>query len=156
MPDFQVETLKPQPFAYITLTAKVPEMPKAMGDGFDRLSAAFAAAKAEMAGMPMCHYTDYDEQSATFDLGFPARPDQLEALREAGLSIGETPSGRSMKATHIGPYDTVVETYNKMTEAMKKQGLVGAHDMWETYFSPPETPPEKIRTDVIWPVSEAA
>lgn len=156
MSDFEVETLKPQPFAYITLTAKMPEMPKVMGEGFDRLSAAFAEARAEMAGMPLCHYTDYDEQSATFEFGFPARPDQVDALRAAGLSIGETPSGRSMKAIHIGPYDTIVETYNKMTEAMKKQGFEGTKDMWESYFSPPDTPPEQIKTEVIWPVSEAA
>jgi hypothetical protein len=156
MPDFHVETLKPQPFAYFTLTAQMSEMSEAMGAGFERLSAAFAKAKAEMAGMPLCHYTDYDEQSVTFELGFPARPDQVEALRAAGLSIGETPSGRSMKAIHIGPYDTIVETYNKMTEALKEQGLEGTKDMWEAYFSPPETPPEQIKTEVIWPVREAA
>ena len=56
----------------------------------------------------------------------------------------------------MGPYDSIVNTYNAMTEAMKAQGFVGARDMWEVYYSPPETPPEQIKTEVIWPVREAA
>ncbi|MNL80251.1 Bacterial transcription activator, effector binding domain [compost metagenome] len=57
-----------------------------------------------------------------------------------------------MKAIHIGPYDTVVKTYDALTGAMKARGLTGAHDMWEVYYSPPDTPPEKLRTEIIWPV----
>jgi len=154
MPEFPVVELVPQPFAYITITAKMAEIPKAMGDGFGQLSMLFAQAKATMAGMPMCHYLDYDDKSATFQLGFPCRPDEVEALRDAGLSIGETPSGKNMKAVHMGPYDGLAATYAAMTEAMKAQGLSGTKDMWETYFSPPETPPAEIKTEVTWPVKE--
>lgn len=152
MPDFPVVTLAPEPFAYITTTTPMPEIANAMGQGFNRLSEAFGKAKATMAGMPMCHYIAYDEQKTTFQLGFPARPDEVDALKAAGLEIGETSSGSNMKAVHMGPYDTVVKTYNAMTEAMKAQGLTGAQDMWEIYYSPPETPPEQIKTEIIWPV----
>ncbi len=155
MPEFPVVTLSPEPFAYITITANMTEIPKAMGDGFGQLSMLFAQAKVTMAGMPMCHYLDYDEKSTTFQLGFPCRPDEVEALRDAGLSIGETPSGENMKAVHMGPYDGLGTTYNAMTDAMKAQGLTPAKDMWETYYSPPETPPEQIKTEVTWPVQEA-
>lgn len=153
MPEFPVVTLTPEPFAYITLTSQMKDIAETMAEGFGRLSMLFAQARAEMAGMPMCHYLDYDESSTTFQLGFPARPADVEALRDAGLSIGETPAGRNMKATHIGPYDTIMTTYTAMTAAMQAQGLEGTKDMWETYFSPPETPPEQIKTEVIWPVA---
>ena len=152
MTEFPVVTLTPEPFAYITITARMTEISKAMGEGFGQLSMLFAQAKATMAGMPMAHYLEYDEKSTTFQLGFPCRADETEALRDAGLSIGETPSGRNMKAVHIGPYDSIVGTYNAMTEAMKAQGLTAARDMWEAYFSPPETPPDKIKTEVTWPL----
>ena len=61
-----------------------------------------------------------------------------------------------MTATHIGPYDTVSETYSTMDRAMQAQGLTGSKDMWERYLSPPDTPPEQTRTDVIWPLLTAA
>lgn len=155
MPAFPIVTLKPEPFAYVTITSPITGIAQAMGEGFGRLGGMFSRAGAEMAGMPMCHYIDYDGTSTTFQLGFPCRPVEVGALGAAGLSIGETPSGETMKAVHVGPYDTVVSTYNAMTEAMKSQGTVGARDMWEVYHSPPETRPEAIRTEILWPVLKA-
>ena len=153
MTDFPVETMKPSPRAYITRTAKMSDIPQAMMEGFATLSELFAKAKASMTGMPMAHYLAYDNASTTFELGFPCRSEDEHELRAAGLSIGMTPEGRSMKATHIGPYATVVATYNAMIAEMKAKGLVPAKDMWEIYHSPPETPPAEIRTDVVWPIA---
>lgn len=153
MADFPVVTLTPKPFAFITKTVAMPEIPKAMGEGFGTLSALFAKAKATMGGMPMAHYTAYDSRTVTFELGFPALPHEIEALKAAGLTIGETPSGPNMTAIHMGPYDGVGGTYAEMNAAMDAKGLKAATDMWETYYSPPDTPPEQIKTEVTWPVS---
>jgi effector-binding domain-containing protein len=57
-----------------------------------------------------------------------------------------------MTAHHLGPYDTVAQTYGDMQAQMKVDGLEGSADMWEIYMSPPETPPDKIMTEVVWPV----
>lgn len=153
MTDFKIETMRPRPFAFVTRTAKMTEISSAMAEGFAALGAMFAKAGATMAGMPMAHYRAYDAKTTTFDLGFPCRSEDTKALAAAGLSIGETPAGQSMTATHVGPYDTVVSTYNAMTTEMQSQGLKPAGDMWEIYFSPPDTPPERIRTDVVWPIA---
>lgn len=153
MSEFTVETAAPQPFAYLRRTSRIVDMPKTMGEGFASLESMLAAAKAVPAGMPLAHYLDYDETSTTFDLGFPVRAEDVQAVRAAGLEVGETASGRVMKGTHMGPYETANETYQAMMAEMKNKGLTAARDMWEVYFSPPETPPEQIRTDVIWPVS---
>ena len=131
-------------------------MPKTMVEGFRTLFEHFVKAKAQQAGMPMAHYLEYDTKSTTFQLGFPVRQEDVEPLRSVGLDIGETPKGENMKAVHVGPYDSIVKTYDIMTAAMKKQGLKGSRDMWEIYYSPPETPPEQIQTEIIWPVSKAA
>lgn len=147
-----VVELAAQPFAYVSLHASIADIPKAMAGGFDTLSSGFARAGATMAGNPLTHYTDYDGGSASFDLGFPAREEEVAALRAAGLSIGRTPAGRNMTATHIGPYDTLSRTYNLIMEAMEREGLAGTRDMWEIYFSPPGTPPAQLRTDVVWPL----
>lgn len=155
MADPAIIELKPRPFAYISLRSTLPQMPQTMGQGFATLGQMFAEAKAQMAGNPFAHYTDFDATSASFDLGFPVLETDVPALRAAGLSIGQTPGGRNMTATHVGPYDTVSRTYDLMTAAMKDQKLSPGKDMWESYLSPPETPPEQIRTDVIWPVEAA-
>jgi hypothetical protein len=156
MHDLQVTQATPQPFAYVVRKARMTEMPKVMGEGFGTLSALFQKARAPFAGGPMAHYLDYDAESATFELGFPAHEEDVDALAAAGLSIGRTPGGQTMTAIHVGPYDTIVKTYDAMTREMAKRSLKGSKDMWEVYFSPPETPPEEIKTEVVWPVTAAA
>jgi hypothetical protein len=156
MPEPVLTTLTPAPFAYLVRRSAIADMPRTMSEGFATLFRLFARAKARQSGMPMAHYLEYDEQSTTFQLGFPVRPEDVEALKQAGLEIGETPKGENMKAIHIGSYDSIVKTYDVMTTAMKKQGLEGSRDMWEVYYSPPETPPEQTQTEVIWPVRRAA
>lgn len=155
MPEFPVVTLTPGPFACVTIATPVAGIAGAMAEGFCRLGDLFARAGAEMAGMPMCHYVEADQTSATFQLGFPCRPDEVAALRAAGLSIVETPSGEAMKAVHIGPYDDLTKTYAAMAKAMEAHGRIGSRDMWEVYCSPPETPPQQIRTEVLWPLQPA-
>lgn len=152
MTDFPIETMEPTPRAFITRTCKMSEIAAAMASGFETLSALFAKAEAPMTGMPLAHYLAYDNVSTTFELGFPCRAEDADALRAAGLSIGTTPTGRNMKATHIGPYTSVESTYHAMIAQMTAKGLMPAQDMWEIYFSPPETPPAEIRTDIVWPI----
>jgi len=156
MADPAIAELTPRPFAYISLRSTLPQMPATIGQGFVTLGQMFARAKAQMAGNPLAHYTDFDATSASFELGFPVLENDIPALRAAGLSIGQTPGGTNMTATHFGPYDTVSRTYDLMTRVMKEQKLSPGKDMWESYLSPPETPPEQIRTDVIWPVEAAS
>lgn len=155
MPGFPVVTLTPGPFACVTITTPMTGIAGAIADGFCKLGELFARAGAEMAGMPMCHYVEVDSTSTTFQLGFPCRPDEVEALRGAGLSIVETPSGEAMKAVHIGPYDDLAKTYAAMAKAMEAHGRIGSRDVWEVYCSPPETPPERIRTEILWPLQAA-
>lgn len=155
MQSFEVTELSAAPFAYITRSVPIKGIAEAMGQSFAELGKAFATAAAPMTGPPLCHYTAFDGTSTTFDVGFPCRSEDGARLAAAGLTVGTTQAGKVMKATHTGPYETVVETYNAMQDEMKVRKLVGAEHMWEVYMSPPETPPDQIVTEVIWPVSVA-
>jgi hypothetical protein len=155
MPEFRIETLAPQPFAYISRSAALPDMPKVMGEGFGTLGALFAKAKAQMMGPPLAHYLSFRDGRATFDMGFPVRAEDTAALKAAGLSVGQTPGGAAMKAIHVGPYDTVSRTYDAMGNEMRLRNIAGTEDMWERYLSGPEVQPTEIRTEVIWPVKQS-
>jgi effector-binding domain-containing protein len=150
-----VVELQPRPFAFVKLQSRLAEMPETIGQAFATLAQLFDKAGAQMAGNPMAHYLDFDASLVSFELGFPVIEADVEKLRSAGLSIGRTPSGQNMTATHIGPYDTVSKTYATIEAAMKAHAVIGTKDMWESYLSPPETPPEQTRTDVIWPLVAA-
>lgn len=153
MTDFPIETRTARPFAFLSRSAALPDMPATMGALYQAVAAAFAAARAPMEGPAWCRYTAFDGTTVGFDAGFAARSQDCDALRAAGLSIGETPSGRVMTGWHVGPYDTVSATYDAMQAAMKAAGVTGTETMWEAYHSPPGTPPEETRTQVVWPLA---
>ena len=148
--------LQARPYAYLSMESTLLAMPNVVASGFHTLADLFARADALFAGSPLVHYLAFDTRLVDFDLGYPARPGDVERLRAAGLSIGETPGGPSMTARHLGPYDSLSETYIVMDEAMRRLAISGSRDIWESYPNSPDTPVEHFCTEVIWPLLPAA
>lgn len=148
--------LEPRPFAYLSIEATLLEMPNAVAQGFRTLADLFARADAHIAGSPLVHYLAFDMRLVDFDLGFPARPADVDRLRATGLAIGQTPGGPSMTAWHAGPDDDMSKTYLIMDQAMRQPKIEGARDIWECYPSRSEASAEQFRTEVIWPLIPAA
>ncbi len=153
IPSFAVTETVPQPFAYLRRHTPIAEISGAMTEAFAALDKAFRTAHAVPAGPPLAHYVAYDQEDTSFELGFPIIADDAEALKVAGLEIGETYGGPVMRGLHRGAYDTVTATYEAMMTDMAARGLVAAEDMWECYLSPPGTTAERIETEVIWGVA---
>lgn len=153
MPGFSRTTLKAQPFAFVTLSCPLAQIGQTIQEGFGRLGAAFSAAHAAPAGPPLAHYRSLGEGKVVFDLGFPVREGEAEAVRASGLSLGGTASGEAVIGLHLGPYDSISGTYDALLAEMRALGLRPARDVWEVYFSAPGTPPEQMRTEVIWPAA---
>jgi len=153
MTDFNLETIKAEPFGFVRLEASLAEMSRTIGDGFLKLGELFEKADAKMAGAPYAHYISFEGSKAIFELGFPIAGIETDRLRMAGVEIGRTPDGQVLKGIHMGPYETVNQTYDGMGADLKRRHLQGTPDMWERYCSPPGTPPEKTMTEVIWPIA---
>ena len=148
--------LEPRPFAYLSIESTLLEMPTAVAKGFRTLADLFARADAHIAGCPLVHYLAFDTRLVDFDLGFPARPTDVDRLRAVGLTIGQTPAGPSMTAWHSGPYDDMSKTYLIMDQAMRQLRIEGARDIWECYPDHADDPAGQFRTEVIWPLIPAA
>lgn len=156
MAEIAVTTAQPEDFAFVPMHSAIADMAKSMADGFARLAAAFLQAGVSFGGPPLAQYLSYDATSSTFRLGFPVLHDDIDALRKAGLEIGRTAQGQVMTMMHVGPYATMMQTYDALQREMAARGLTGTTEMWERYLSPPETPPDQTLTEVIWPVQPKA
>jgi len=97
MTDVLIETWPGRPFACLSRTVSIPDMPATMGAVLGSVAAAFARAGAPMEGPAWCHYTAVAGTTIGVDEGCGARPQDWDALRAAGPSIGETSSGRSTR-----------------------------------------------------------
>lgn len=95
------------------------------------------------------------------------KPDRFEVA--AGFGVADAfegdstvvplrlPSVEAATTTHVGPYEELGKAYDALTSAVLAHGreLDESAPLWEEYWSPPDTPPEKTRTVVHWPVKPA-
>jgi effector-binding domain-containing protein len=119
---------------------------------------AFAAAAAELskqgshpAGAPVALYhgqpTDTVDVTAGFPVAAPVTP-------TAALAVATLPGGSAVETIHVGPYDTLSDTYARLATWMAEQKLTPAADMWEEYLVGPgsEPDPAKWRTRIVFPL----
>jgi len=106
-----------------------------------------------IAGRPFVRYSDVGPGLMTMETGTP--------LAAPAPGVGEIeaitlPGGPAAVAVHMGPYDTLQDTYAAIERWMQQQGVRAAGAPWESYITDPAEHPDPAnwRTDVYWPISE--
>lgn len=123
---------------------------------FDRAIPAVMAALASLGthpiGPPFAKYFGMPGDTVELEVGFPVAQ-AVQAID--GVTPGTLPEGPVVHAIHVGPYETLGETYDDVLAWMKDEGVEPADAMWEVYLSDPSAQPDPAtwRTKVCWPVA---
>jgi effector-binding domain-containing protein len=74
---------------------------------------------------------------------------------EGGIRVTELPGGDIAVGDHYGPYDTVVETAERLSVFIEQQGRKVSGPLWESYITDPGEEPdqEKFHTEVCYPLA---
>ena len=107
----------------------------------------------EPSGPPIAIYLHEAGQVFEVTVGFPV--DEPEVFRGA-LVIDELPQGRAVRAVHIGPYETLPETYAALGRWFTDRQVGIPRTMWEEYLEGPEAAsgPSQYRTRVVYPLGQ--
>ncbi|WP_142217916.1 GyrI-like domain-containing protein [Streptomyces sp. SLBN-118] len=75
---------------------------------------------------------------------------------EAGVVVGSLPGGRVARLTHIGSFDGLGSSWERLHSWMRLRGLAAGEDRWETYVTQPspDMDPRDLRTELNWPVAD--
>ena len=152
MTEPRITTLTEQPTAVVRDQVAVDAMPEFFARAFTLAMEALTRQGVQPAGPPFGYYHGMPTDTVDVEAGFPVS----EPIDPGdGVLGGTLPAGRAVEALHIGPYDTLVSTYELVRQWMDQQGLEPSPDMWESYLSDPETEPDPAnwKTLVVWPVS---
>lgn len=152
--DIEIKEIKPHLTAAVDYTTSMDKMSEAMGGVFGEVMGAMGSSGVKPDGMPFSMYPKMEPASTgewEVISGFPV--DQPIAEQGRVKTI-ELPGGTVAVATHMGPYDTLEQTYKAKGKELPKLGYETAGPMWESYFTDPmkEPDPAKWRTDIYWPV----
>ncbi len=156
MPAFEIQERVPRPAFAIRLHTTVEEIPATMAVALPEAWEAAEALGLDPDGPPYARYLS-DLGETTRDLDYEAGiqlPEPAPAAHGRAVPV-ELPGGPVAVAWHIGPYDTLGQTYAALMLWIGNQGRTVAGPMWEVYWTDPESEPDpaRWRTEVIVPVA---
>lgn len=135
------------------LPVRITDMGPLFGSSFGEIYAHLGARNVQPAGEPFVIYYEMPNGDKPIDIEICAPVTQtIDAPR--GWKVRQLPAGTFASLVHVGPYDTVGEAYTAMRRWFDTHDLVVSGPPREVYLSPPETPPDQIRTVIEFPVVE--
>jgi effector-binding domain-containing protein len=160
--DVRVVELAPQPSAAVRVQQPMGELD--LGALFGRYLPAVAARLAELGasggGPPYGRYHEFGPEQVDVEIGIPtAGP--VEALRplaetEPGeIGASELPGGAAAVTLHVGPYETLRESYERVEAWSGEQGRAFGGGPWESYVDDPGEVSDvsRLRTEIYWPLA---
>lgn len=142
----------PQPILYMRQRVARGDIATALAGC---LPAVFQHCMAEgiaMAGVPFARYTDFSLSEVTLEAGVPT----VEAAAGTDTILsGELPGGEVAQATHVGPYDTLMQTHAVLERWIREHDRTPSGGPWESYITDPgEVPdPKDWQTLCFWPLA---
>ncbi|MGI9628429.1 MAG: GyrI-like domain-containing protein [Longimicrobiales bacterium] len=125
------------------------EMKKAFGLAVGQIDDFLQSTGAQVSGPPRAIYTEYGEGEAEFTVAIPLASGGEGGTTDGSVVVDEIPGGRAFRFIHKGPYPDLSDTYDQITEWMKKEGMLKseaeweAHaPIWEEYVTDPGSTPE--------------
>ena len=146
MAPFTVFESAAQPTAVrATLTAS--ELPTFFGGAFSVVAAVLSARGTPPTQAPFAYYPRLPDATVKVEAGFTV----AEPIAGSGEVVpSQLPAGTIARATHLGPYEKLAETYTALADWAATQGLAVSGPMWEVYLSDPQLEPDPStwRTDI--------
>lgn len=140
--------------AEVRTRAKQADIGALIGDTLPQLFGSLAARGIQPTGMPMTVYHEWAGDECDVSIAVPV---VTEFESQGDVTCSTLAAGRIVQAIHVGPYEGLAETYDKLQVWLKEQGLEMGMPCWEVYLTDPETVPDPAewRTRIAIPVSGA-
>ncbi len=147
----EIVELEPQEAISVRGDVAVADLPAFFERAFTAAAAAAEASGVQIVGPPFGFYPEVPRATVTIEAGFPVST-TVGAVGDAHPIV--LPGGRAVVAWHIGPFETMKQTYADLQAWMEAQGVRPASGMWECYVSDPAAEPDPAtwRTKIVWPV----
>ena len=69
------------------------------------------------------------------------------------MRLAQSYTGSALRTVHLGPYDTLGQTYGKMRAYMMAHGYGAKGPSFSIYIDDPAvTPAPQLRTEIYWPL----
>jgi effector-binding domain-containing protein len=145
----EVKELDPQPVLSRRFRTPVEKLPEQLGEIFQAIVQHMDQTGGKSEGPAFAAYYNMDMTDLDVEAGFVTVG---ELPGEGDIQSGHIPGGRMAACLHIGPYSEMEPTYNTLMQWIKDNGHEVTGVAYEMYLNGPPTPPEKYRTEILFPL----
>lgn len=150
-------TLRDEPsraVAYLRRKGAYAAIPEAIGALVEHLQRRRLVPGGPVVGVFFTDPRSVPEAQAAWEVRMPlAHPAPDAEPGDDGVGVRRLPARTLAVTVHLGPYHSVAESYLRTQRWVEEHGYTVVGPPEEAYLSPPETPPEEIRTEVRFPVA---
>jgi effector-binding domain-containing protein len=135
--------------AGIRATVPMTQLPAAFGATYEKVAAAVAQAGGRVVGPAYGEYFGVPTDTVDVEIGFG-----IDGVRDVpGVSVRERPAARAVVATHVGPYETLQESYAELMPWLELEQAELSESMFEWYLTDPDTDPSAMITKLVFPLA---
>ena len=156
------DPLKPQPAlvdvdqvatAVIRGVVDMGEIASFFDESFSRLAPTVATQGVAVVGPAFALYHGTPGAVADLEVGFPT-DGNIDADGDVVASV--LPGGRVARLVHVGSFDQLGSSWQRLEEWIVAHGLRPGADLWEVYVTEPspDMDPADLRTELNWPVTD--
>ena len=144
-----IETIEARPILGIRRRVRTEEIGNTIGELLGRV---MPVAAPHMAGPILSRWHTWEADGAEMEVAVPVRA-PLDSQGDIQASI--LPAGPAAVVLHVGPYDTLKDSWAALTAWMAETGTVGRAAPWEEYLDDQGVvPQDEIRSRIVWPIKE--
>lgn len=126
---------------------------QALGEAYGQLLAIAQAQNLTITGQPITLTAVTDQDTWQFEAALPVRADGPVQV-PAPARFGQTPSGTAAVVEHIGAYDRIAATLQRLEQWLAAHGHQRQGPIMQIYVSDPgDTPTEELVTRILVPIS---
>lgn len=151
MTEFALEDVPDERVATIRRVVAVSELPAFFKDTYAEVAEMVPRMGGRISGPPFALYHGMPSDTVDVTAGFPVVGDVRTPAGEVALE--ERRGGQAAVGIHVGPYETLGQTYEQMQQWIAAQSLRSRGDMWEEYLTPAVGDPATWQTRIVMRVA---